>query len=245
DWSSDVCSSDLLWRRAPDMNSLVAMGTAAAYGYSVIATFFPNLRPAQMVNVYFEAAAVIVPLILLGRLLEARARGRSSQAIQQLLKLQPQVARMRMVDGTFKEVDVGSVQPGDILLVRPGDRIPVAGSIVEGESYVDESMNSGEPVPVEKKAGGAVIGGTVNQNGSLTIAAEHIGEDTVLAQIIRMVEQAQGSKLPIQTLVDKVTMWFVPAVMAIAVLTFLVWIAVGTQPALTLALINGVAVLII
>ncbi len=234
-----------LIRLAPDMNSLVAVGTAAAYGYSLVATFVPHWLPAGTVNVYFEAAAVIVTLILLGRMLEARARGRSSQAIQQLIKLQPQVARVRDADGDFHEVPVGDIKENDVILVRPGDRVPVDGEVMEGQSYIDESMISGEPVPVEKQQGGAVIGGTVNQTGALTIRASHIGQDTVLAQIIRMVEQAQGSKLPIQTLVDKVTMWFVPVVMGIAVLTFIVWLFVGPEPALTLALVNGVAVLII
>jgi len=234
-----------LWRRAPDMNSLVAMGTAAAYGYSVIATFFPNLLPAQMVNVYFEAAAVIVTLILLGRMLEARARGRSSQAIQQLIKLQPRTARLKQIDGSLQEITIDKVKADDLLVIRPGERIPVDGVVLNGSSYIDESMISGEPVPVEKVHGDAVIGGTVNQNGALTIKAEKVGRDTVLAQIITMVEQAQGAKLPIQLLVDKVTMWFVPIVMLLAALTFLGWLIFGPTPALTLALVNSVAVLII
>jgi len=234
-----------LWRRAPDMNSLVALGTAAAYGYSVIATFFPTLLPEQMVNVYFEAAAVIVTLILLGRMLEARARGRSSQAIQQLIKLQPRTARLKKIDGSLQEITIDKVKREDVLVIRPGERVPVDGSVLDGNSYIDESMISGEPVPVEKSSGDAVIGGTINQNGALTIKAEKVGRDTVLAQIISMVEQAQGAKLPIQLLVDKVTMWFVPIVMLVAVLTFIVWLIFGPAPALTLALVNSVAVLII
>lgn len=234
----------LLLRLAPDMNSLVAVGTLAAYGYSVVATFMPRLLPAGSVYVYYEAAAVIVALILLGRFLEARAKGRTSAAIQRLVGLQPRVARVKR-GATVVEVPLAEVREGDQLEVRPGERIPVDGEIVEGESYVDESMISGEPVPVEKKAGSTVVGGTVNQTGAFSFRATAVGSQTVLAQIIRMVEQAQGSKLPIQALVDKVTLWFVPAVMAAAALTFLIWMIWGPSPALTYALVNAVAVLII
>lgn len=233
-----------LRRLAPDMNSLVAVGTTAAYGYSLVATFAPSLLPSGTVNVYYEAAAVIVTLILLGRMLEARARGRSSQAIQQLIKLQPRTAWIQK-DGQQHEIPVSEVKQGDILLVRPGERIPVDAQVLEGQSFVDESMISGEPIPHEKTAGASVIGGTINQKGALTLQAEKVGRDTVLAQIIRMVEQAQGSKLPIQALVDRVTLWFVPVVMGAAVLTFGVWLVFGPKPALTLALVNAVAVLII
>jgi Cu+-exporting ATPase len=233
-----------LLRAAPDMNSLVAVGTSAAYAYSVVATFMPALLPEGTVNVYFEAAAVIVALILLGRFLEARAKGRTSDAIRRLASLQPKMARV-LRDGSMIELDIAAVISDDRIEVRPGERIPVDGEVIAGNSYVDESMISGEPVPVEKTAGTQVVGGTINQNGALTVRATKVGRDSVLSQIIRMVEQAQGSKLPIQTLVDRVTMWFVPAVIAAAALTFIVWMLFGPEPALTLALVNAVAVLII
>lgn len=233
-----------LLRLAPDMNALVAVGTAAAYGYSLVATFAPGLLPEGTVAVYYEAAAVIVTLILLGRYLEARAKGRTSQAIQRLMQLQPRTALVRR-DGQRIELPVAEVQPGDVLEVRPGERVPVDGQLVEGQSYVDEAMITGEPVPVAKQVGDAVVGGTINQTGSFAMRATAVGEATLLAQIIRMVEQAQGDKLPIQAVVDKVTLWFVPAVMAAALLTFALWLALGPQPALTFALVNAVAVLII
>ncbi len=233
-----------LARLAPDMNSLVAVGTAAAYGYSVVATFAPRLLPAGTVNVYYEAAAVIVTLILLGRFLEARAKGRTSEAIRRLVGLRPKTARVRR-DDTVMEIAVADVVAGDIVEVRPGERVPVDGEVVEGESWVDESMISGEPVPVAKAAGARVTGGTINQTGSFAFRTTAVGADTVLAQIIAMVQAAQGSKLPIQALVDKVTLWFVPAVMAVALLTFVVWLAFGPAPALSFALVNAVAVLII
>ncbi|MFC4622474.1 heavy metal translocating P-type ATPase [Comamonas nitrativorans] len=234
-----------LLRGAPDMNSLVALGTAAAFAYSVVATFAPGLLPAGTVHVYFEAAAVIVALILLGRFLEARARGQTSEAIRRLVQLQAKTARVQRGDGAWQEVDIVQVMAGDRVQVRPGERIPVDGTVLEGESFVDESMISGEPIPVTKRAGAELVGGTVNQNGALVFEATKVGGDTLLAQIIRMVEQAQGAKLPIQALVDKVTMWFVPAVMAAAALTFLVWWLWGPQPALNFAVVNAVAVLII
>ncbi|TNC44166.1 copper-translocating P-type ATPase [Rubellimicrobium rubrum] len=233
-----------LRRLAPDMNSLVAMGTLAAWGYSVAATFAPGLLPAGTVNVYYEAAAVIVTLILLGRFLEAKARGRTSEAIKRLVGLQARTARVRR-DGTARDVPLTEVRAGDIVEVRPGERLPVDGEVVEGSSYVDESMITGEPVPVAKGAGSAVVGGTINRTGAFAFRATRVGGDTVLAQIIRMVEQAQGSKLPIQALVDKVTAWFVPAVMAVAAITFLIWLIFGPDPALSFALVNAVAVLII
>ncbi len=233
-----------LARLAPDMNSLVAVGTLAAYSYSVVATFFPGLLPAGTVNVYYEAAAVIVALILLGRYLEARAKGRTSEAISRLVGLQPRTARV-VRDGGAIDLPVAEVLAGDIVEVRPGERVPVDGEVVEGDSYVDESMITGEPVPVQKTAGSQVVGGTVNQQGAFSLRATAVGGKTVLAQIIRLVEQAQASKLPIQAVVDKVTMWFVPAVMAAALLTFLAWLAFGPSPALTFALVNAVAVLII
>ncbi|WP_353173382.1 heavy metal translocating P-type ATPase, partial [Paracandidimonas soli] len=233
-----------LARLAPDMNSLVAVGTLAAYSYSVVATFFPGLLPAGTVNVYYEAAAVIVALILLGRYLEARAKGRTSEAISRLVGLQPRTARV-VRDGSAVDLPVAEVVAGDLVEVRPGERVPVDGEVVEGGSYVDESMVTGEPVPVEKTVGSQVVGGTVNQQGAFSLRATAVGGKTVLAQIIRLVEQAQASKLPIQAVVDKVTMWFVPAVMAAALLTFLAWLAFGPSPALTFALVNAVAVLII
>ncbi|WP_313387447.1 heavy metal translocating P-type ATPase [Achromobacter aegrifaciens] len=233
-----------LLRGAPDMNSLVAVGTSAAYAYSVVATFAAALLPAGTVNVYYEAAAVIVALILLGRYMEARAKGNTSEAIKRLLGLQAKTARV-VRNGATLELAIEEVVAGDLIEVRPGERIPVDGEVVEGNSFIDESMISGEPVPVEKQPGSEVVGGTVNQNGALTFRATKVGGDTLLAQIIRMVEQAQGSKLPIQALVDRITMWFVPAVMAAAVVTFIIWLTFGPEPALTFALVNAVAVLII
>ncbi|TCO76104.1 heavy metal translocating P-type ATPase [Chromatocurvus halotolerans] len=233
-----------LVRLAPDMNSLVALGTLAAFGYSVIATFVPSLLPEGTINVYYEAAAVIVTLILLGRYLEARARGRTSQAITRLLSLQTRTARVRR-NGSSEDIPIEAVATGDLIEVRPGERIPVDGDVTEGESYVDESMISGEPVPVRKSTGSEVVGGTVNQTGAFTFRATAVGSDTVLARIIDMVEQAQGAKLPIQALVDRVTLWFVPAVMAAAGITFLAWLFMGPEPALTFALVSAVSVLII
>ncbi|MCC7058788.1 MAG: copper-translocating P-type ATPase, partial [Burkholderiaceae bacterium] len=226
------------------MNSLVAVGTAAAFGYSVVATFAPGLLPAGTVNVYYEAAAVIVVLILLGRFLEARAKGRTSEAITRLVGLQAKVAHVAR-NGHIVDIPIDDVALGDIVEVRPGERVPVDGQVTEGRSFVDESMITGEPIPVEKTAGSTVVGGTVNQKGALTLRATAVGAQTMLAQIIRLVEQAQGSKLPIQAVVDKVTLWFVPAVMLAALLTFLAWMIFGPSPALTFALVNAVAVLII
>ena len=233
-----------LVRLAPDMNSLVAVGTAAAFGYSTIATFAPGLLPAGTVNVYYEAAAVIVALILLGRFLEARAKGRTSEAIKRLVGLQAKVAHV-VREGRSVDLPIQDVALEDIVEVRPGERVPVDGEVTEGRSFVDESMITGEPIPGEKTAGSTVVGGTVNQNGALTLRATAVGGQTMLAQIIRMVEQAQGSKLPIQAVVDKVTLWFVPAVMLAALLTCLVWLIWGPAPALSFALVNAVAVLII
>ena len=233
-----------LFKGAPDMNSLVAVGSMAAYLYSVVATFMPQWLPEGTVFVYFEAAAVIVTLILLGRYLEVRAKGRTSEAIQRLVGLQAKTARVER-NGEMVELPLAEVKLGDIIEVRPGERIAVDGVVLSGQSFVDEAMISGEPVPVEKKVGSAVTGATVNQNGSLRFEATAVGETTVLAQIIRMVSDAQGGKLPIQTAVDKVTLWFVPAVMVLAALTFLAWWIWGPEPRLTFALVNAVAVLII
>ena len=233
-----------LLRLAPDMNSLVAVGTIAAYGFSCIATFFPQLLPQSTVHVYFEAAAVIVALILLGRYLEAKAKGKTSEAIQYLVGLQPKTARVQQ-NNHWVDLAIADVQQGMLIEIRPGEKVAVDGEVVAGQSYIDEAMISGEPLPVAKQAGDQVVGGTVNQNGTLQIKATAVGQDSVLAQIIQMVEQAQGSKLPIQAVVDKVTLWFVPAVMALAALTFMVWFLFGPEPNLTYALVNAVAVLII
>jgi len=233
-----------LLRGAPDMNSLVAVGTLAAWGFSLVATFFPTWLPGGTANVYFEAAAVIVSLILLGRLLESRAKGRASQAIKRLLGLQAKTARVRQ-NGQWVEVPLAQVRSGDVIDVRPGERIAVDGEVIDGDSHVDESMLSGEPVPVYKNAGATVIGGTINQTGTLGVRATAVGSATVLAQIVRMVEHAQAGKLPIQALVDRITGWFVPVVMALALLTFVLWLSLAPAPALPLALVNAVAVLII
>ncbi len=233
-----------LMRGAPDMNSLVAVGAGAAYLFSVVATLTPHLLPDATVNVYFEAAAVIVTLILVGRWMENRAKGRTSEAIQRLIRLSPETARVRRGDEIL-EIDVGEVALGDIVEVRPGERIPVDGEVLDGASYVDESMITGEPVPVAKNAGESLVGGTINQNGHMLFRATAVGADTMLAQIIRMVEEAQGDKMPIQAMVDRVTLYFVPAVIALALLTFGVWFLFGPDPALTFGLVNAVAVLII
>lgn len=233
-----------LLRRAPDMNSLVVLGASAAWAFSTVATFAPTLLPEGAVNVYFEAAAVIVTLILVGRWIEARAKGQTSQAIRRLMSLQATTARV-VRDGLEQDVAIDSVQPGDIVVVRPGERVPVDGVVIEGASWVDESMLTGEPIPVEKSAGAKVVGGALNTTGAFRFEAQQVGAETVLAQIVRMVETAQGAKLPIQALVDRVTGWFVPVVMAVAVLTFAVWYLLGPDPALGMALVAAVAVLII
>lgn len=233
-----------LGRRAPDMNSLVALGTGAAWSYSVVATFAPGLLPEGTQNVYYEAAVVIVTLILLGRYLEAMAKGRTSEAIRRLMSLQARTARV-VRDGQEIEIGVDQVRLDDLVRVRPGEKAPVDGEVTDGRSYVDESMITGEPVPVLKEAGSEIVGGTINKTGSFTFRATRIGADTVLAQIIGLVEQAQGSKLPIQALVDKVTGVFVPVVIGVALLTLGIWFVFGPEPALTFALVNAVAVLII
>lgn len=233
-----------LWRLHPDMNSLVAVGTLAAYSYSMVATFLPQLLPSGSQNVYFEAAAVITALILLGRYFEARAKGRTSLAIQHLLGLQPQTATIEQA-GQGVEIPIQQVQVGMLLLVRPGQRIAADGQILEGQSFVDESMLSGEPMAVAKQSGDSVVAGSINQNGHLKVQVNAVGQHTVLAQIIHMVEQAQSTKLPIQALIDQVTMWFVPVVMGLSLLTFLGWWLFGPEPSLSFALVNAVAVLII
>ena len=233
-----------LARGVPDMNSLVMLGSSAAWTYSVVAVFFTGLLPEGTANVYFEASAVIITLILAGRYLEARARGRASDAIRRLISLQPRIARISR-NGKVLEAPIERVRVGDQVLVRPGEQVPVDGVVVDGASWVDESMISGEPLPVEKTPGAEVVGGTINGSGAFNFRATRVGADTVLARIVRMVEQAQAAKLPIQALVDRVTRVFVPAVIAIAVLTFTGWLLFGPPPALTFALVNAVAVLII
>ncbi len=233
-----------LLRGAPDMNALVALGTGAAYLFSLIATFAPQVLPQGTANVYFEAAAVIIVLILLGRYMEARAKGRTGAAIRKLVGLQPTTAHV-LRDGAWAECPLTAVTVDDILQIRPGERIPVDAVVLDGDTYVDESMITGEPIPVAKTDGDQVIGGTVNGTGLLQVKATHVGSDTVLAQVIRMVQQAQGAKLPIQGLVDQITHWFVPAVISVAVLTVLIWLVFGPVPALPLALVAGVSVLII
>jgi heavy metal translocating P-type ATPase len=233
-----------LLKGAPDMNSLVALGSSAAWGFSTVALFAPTLLPDGTRVVYFEAAALIVTLILLGRFLEARAKGRTGQAIRKLVGLKPKTAQVER-DGKLTEVPVDDIVVGDLIQVRPGEKIAVDGIVVKGLSYVDESMITGEPVPVEKSANTDLVGGTVNGTGALTFRATKVNGDTMLAQIIRMVEEAQGAKLPIQNLVDRITLWFVPAVLGIALVTFLTWLLMDPEPALSSALVASVAVLII
>jgi Cu+-exporting ATPase len=233
-----------LLRGSPEMNSLVALGAGAAYGYSLVTTFLPSVLPAEARFVYYEAAAVIVTLILLGRLLEARAKGRTGAAIQRLVGLQAKLARVER-DGQVVEIAAGAVRVGDVVVIRPGEKLPVDGVVIDGQSFVDEAMLSGEPAPAKKVAGAAVTGGTINGSGSFRFRAEKVGGAMMLAQIIRLVEQAQGGKLPIQKLVDRVTGWFVPAVIFCALLTFAVWFWLGPEPSYTYALVNAVAVLII
>ncbi|MFI6764993.1 heavy metal translocating P-type ATPase [Streptomyces sp. NPDC050355] len=233
-----------LRHRGADMNSLITLGTTAAYGYSLLVTLAPGLLPSEVRAVYFEAVGVILTLILLGRLLEARAKAGTGEAIRALLGLQARTARV-IRDGTPTEVPVDDVVVGDELLIRPGEKVPVDAEVLSGASPVDESMVTGEPMPVTKRAGDTVIGATVNGTGSLTVRASKVGADTMLAQIIRLVQQAQASKAPIQRLADAVSAYFVPVVIAIAVGAFALWFALGPAPALTLALVSAVAVLII
>ena len=233
-----------------NMFTLIALGVGAAYGYSVVATVAPGLFPDAFrmmgeVAVYFEAAAVIVTLVLLGQVLELRARSRTSTAIRNLLGLAPKTARRIEPDGTEHDVPLEHVHVGDRLRVRPGERVPVDGVVVSGTTTVDESMVTGEPIPVEKTADSAVTGGTVNGTGAFVMEARRVGSDTLLAQIVRMVSEAQRSRAPIQRLADTVSSWFVPIVIAVAALTFVVWWQFGPEPRLAYALVNAVAVLII
>jgi Cu+-exporting ATPase len=237
--------------RSTNMFTLIAMGTGVAYVFSVVATLAPGIFPASFrtmgnrPDVYFEAAAAIVTLVLLGQVLELRARSRTSSAIRALLDLSPKMARLIFPDGSESDVPLEEVKPGDKLRVRSGEKIPVDGVVVEGSSAVDESMITGESIPVEKRRGARVIGATVNGTGALVMSAEHVGSETMLAQIVQLVSQAQRTRAPIQRLADKVAGWFVPAVVGIAVVTFIVWAVFGPEPRFAHAIVNAVAVLII
>jgi Cu+-exporting ATPase len=240
-----------LLNRSPNMFTLIGLGTGVAYGYSVVATVAPGIFPESLrrmggyPDVYFEAAAAITTLVLLGQVMELRARSRTSAAIRSLLNLSPKTARLVDADGTEKDVPLAQVKLGDRLRVRPGEKVPVDGVVVEGGSSVDESMITGESIPLEKKPGSKVIGATINSTGSFIMRAERVGSETLLARIVQLVGQAQRSRAPIQRLADRVAAWFVPTVVAVAVITFLAWLLIGPQPRLANALVNAVAVLII
>jgi Cu+-exporting ATPase len=237
--------------RSLNMFTLIAVGTGAAYIYSVIAALFPGLLPESFrghhgaPEVYFEASAVIITLVLLGQVLELRARSRTGSAIRALLGLAPKTARIVEDNGSEKDVPLDQVRLGDSLRVRPGEKVPVDGIVVDGESSIDESMVTGEPMPVEKTKGSKITGGTVNGNGSFIMRAERVGSDTLLAQIVRMVSEAQRSRAPIQRLADRVSSYFVPAVILLAIATFAIWGIAGPEPRMAYALVNAVAVLII
>jgi Cu+-exporting ATPase len=237
--------------RSLNMFTLIAIGVGTAYAYSVGATLFPELFPASFrghageVGVYFDAAAVITTLVLLGQVLELRARSKTSRAIKALLGLAPKTARLVQDDGTELDIPLERVKPGDRLRVRPGEKVPVDGVVLEGSTSIDESMITGEPIPVEKTENSRVTGGTVNGTGGFIMRAERVGSDTLLAQIVRMVAEAQRSRAPIQKLADIVAGYFVPAVVLVAIVTFIVWAAFGPEPAMAYALLNAVAVLII
>ncbi|TWI11492.1 heavy metal translocating P-type ATPase [Aerolutibacter ruishenii] len=236
--------------RSPNMWTLIGIGVGSAFVYSVVATVAPDIFPASFhehgrVGVYFEAAAVIISLTLLGQLLELRARSKTGAAIRALLGLAPKTARRLRDDGTEEDIDLSHVHVGDRLRVRPGEKVPVDGKVLEGHSNVDESMLTGEPIPVEKAVGATVIGATLNGTGSLVIRAEKVGSETVLAQIVQLVAQAQRSRAPMQRMADKVAYWFVLAVLTVAVATFFVWGLFGPEPSWTYAVLNAVSVLII
>jgi Cu+-exporting ATPase len=235
-----------LKHRTSDMNTLIAVGTSVAYLYSAIAVVFPNLFATGVLelHLYFDTSAAIIALILLGRFLEARAKGQTSEALKKLIGMQPKTALV-IHEGEQREISVEDVRVADIILVHPGERIPVDGIVRQGYSSVDESMITGESIPVEKKVGDEVIGATINKTGSFQFEATKVGKDTTLARIVRMVEEAQGSKAPVQRLVDVIASYFVPAVIGIAIVTLVVWYFVGPAPALTFALLNFVAVLVI
>lgn len=250
-WPFFVRFGQSIVNRSLNMFTLIGLGVAAAYIYSVIAALLPQIFPASFrdqmggVPVYFEAAAVIVALVLLGQVLELKARSATGTAIKALLGLAPKTARRVRVDGGEDDVSLDEVQVRDLLRVRPGEKIPVDGVVVEGTTSIDESMVTGEPIPVEKKAGDRVIGATVNANGSLIIEAERVGSETLLAQIVQMVAEAQRSRAPIQKLADIVSGYFVPLVILMAIITFIVWAMIGPEPRMAYAIINAVAVLII
>ncbi|HVS33622.1 MAG TPA: heavy metal translocating P-type ATPase [Thermoanaerobaculia bacterium] len=250
-WPFMVRAVDSIRFRSLNMFTLIGLGVVVAYVYSVVATVAPGLFPDSFrdmsghVGVYFEAAAAIVALVLLGQVMELRARGRTGAAIRALLNLAPKTARRVSENGSEEDVPIEDVKPGDTLRIRPGEKIPVDCVVVDGSSNVDESMVTGESVPVEKKKGDRVIGATVNTTGALLVRAERVGADTMLAQIVEMVAKAQRSRAPIQKLADKVSAWFVPAVIAVALITFVVWAFFGPEPRLAFALVNAVAVLII
>ncbi|MEO8379153.1 MAG: heavy metal translocating P-type ATPase [Acidobacteriota bacterium] len=250
-WPFFVRAWNSLVFRHLNMFTLIGLGVSVAFLYSLVATIAPYLFPASFrdhagnVGVYYEAAAAIVALVLLGQVMELRARSRTGAAIRALLGLAPKTARRVAKDGSEQDVALDQVRVGDLLRIRPGEKVPVDGVVVEGASNIDESMVTGEPLPVEKHADDRVIGATVNATGSLVMRAERVGSDTLLAQIVNMVAQAQRSRAPIQKLVDQVAAWFVPAVIAIAIVTFAVWAFVGPQPRLVYAIVNAVAVLII
>ena len=236
--------------RSPNMWTLIGIGVGAAFAYSVVATVAPGLFPDSFrehgrVGVYFEAAAVIVSLTLLGQLLELRARDRTSSAIKALLGLAPKTARRLRDDGSEEDIELSHVHVGDRLRVRPGEKVPVDGSVIEGSSHIDESMLTGEPIPVPKSPGDAVIGATINTSGSLVMRADKVGSATVLAQIVQLVAQAQRSRAPMQRMADTVARWFVLAVLAVAVVTFFVWGMAGPEPSWTYAILTSVSVLII
>ena len=232
--------------RNADMNTLIAVGTSAAYLYSIAAILFPSFFRSGGIEpkVYFDTSVVIITLILLGRVLEARAKGQTSEAIKRLIGLQPKTARV-IRNGNEIDIPVQNVLVGDLVIVRPGEKIPVDGTVKDGKSFVDESMITGESIPVEKKTGDEVIGATINKSGSFRFEATKVGKDTALAQIIKLVQEAQGSKAPIQRLADVISGYFVPVVISIAILTFIIWYVFGPNPALTFALLNFVAVMII
>jgi Cu+-exporting ATPase len=243
------CAS--LINRSPNMFTLIGLGTGVAFGYSIVATLAPRIFPESLrgmggyPDVYFEAAAAITTLVLLGQVMELRARSRTSAAIRALLDLSPKSARLVTAEGTEKDIPLEQVKPGDRLRVRPGEKVPVDGVLLEGSSAIDESMISGESIPVEKSAGSPVIGATINSTGSFVMRAERVGPETLLARIVQMVGQAQRSRAPIQRLADRVAGWFVPAVVAVAAVTFTAWFFFGPEPRLAHALVNAVAVLII
>jgi Cu+-exporting ATPase len=250
-WPLFVRGWQSIVNRSLNMFTLIAMGVGVAYGYSVFAVLFPDVFPRSFrgadgsVPVYFEAAAAITALVLLGQVLEIRARSRTSSAIKALLGLAPKTARIIHQDSREEDIPLDRVALGDRLRVRPGEKVPVDGVVLEGNSSMDESMVTGEPIPIEKKAGDRVIGATLNGTGSYIMRAERVGSDTLLAQIVRMVSEAQRSRAPIQRLADLVSSYFVPAVVIVAVITFIVWALIGPQPRMDYALVNAVAVLII